>query len=71
MLGKVIAYNGDYTVDKDGNKVSMEPTDQDHYLVIESTIDGEVGSFDGSLMVRDNKYKVQDSNQINKHVKKK
>ena len=70
MLGKVTAYNGDYTVDKDGNKVPMDPTDEDHYLVIESTLDGEVGSFEGSIMVRDNKYKDQDGNQINNHVDK-
>ena len=48
----------------------MEPTNQDHYLVIESTIDGEVGSFVGSITVRDNKYKDQDGNQINRHVEK-
>ena len=68
MLGKVTAYNGDYTVDKDGNKIPMDPTNEDHYLVIESTLDGEVGSFDGSIMVRDNVYKDQDGNQINNHV---
>ena len=70
MLGKVRAWNGDYTVDKDGNKIPMEPTNEDHYLVIESTLDGEANSFVGSVMVRDNKYKDQDGNQINHHVQK-
>lgn len=51
--GKITAYNGDYTIDKDGNKVLKSPLDEDHYLVIESNFEGEAGKFTGEITVSD------------------
>jgi len=51
--GKITAYNGDYTLDKDGDKVFKTPLDEDHYLVIESNFPGEIGKFTGEVTVSD------------------
>ncbi len=50
---KVTAHNGQYTLDDSGNKVEMTPTTTDHYLVIESKIDGDKGQFSGRIIVED------------------
>lgn len=63
MLGKVTAYNGDYELDKNGEKIltnnplhsDYDPSDpnKDRYLVIEATLDGEKGVFTGEIIVND------------------
>ena len=53
MGDKITVYNGDYSIDKDGNKVPMKPTDEDHYLVMESKLPGEIHKFDGEIIVTD------------------
>jgi len=63
----VTAYNGQYELDDEGNKIltnnplhsEYDPLDpeKDRYLVIESNIDGEVGSFVGEFVVNDSNSK--------------
>jgi len=62
MLGKVTAYNGD----PDGT----DPEDQDNYLVIKSTLDGEKGKFVGQVLVVDNNNTDSDGNIIPNYVEK-
>lgn len=50
----VVAYNGQYSIDDNGNKVPMQPENQDHYLIIESKVDGLEGKFEGRIIVNDN-----------------
>ena len=51
---EVVAYNGQYAVDEDGNKIPKAPTNIDHYLMIESKIAGSAGEFTGRVIVNDN-----------------
>ena len=63
MLGEVTAYNGQYELDKDGNKIltnnplhsdyDIADPNKDRYLVIESALDGEKGKFVGEILVSD------------------
>ncbi|MEA3498701.1 MAG: flagellar basal body rod C-terminal domain-containing protein, partial [Campylobacterota bacterium] len=65
--GEIVAYNGAYELDKDGNKVLTNNPDhsdydvvepnKDRYLIIESTVDGEKGKFLGEMLVIDNENK--------------
>ncbi len=63
VSGKITAYNGQYVLDSDGNKVltnnplhpeydAADPN-KDRYLVIESNIDGDKGQFSGRIIVED------------------
>jgi flagellar hook-associated protein 1 FlgK len=45
--GIVTAYNGNYTVDEDGNKLTNDYKDK--FLVIESDVAGEAGKFEGRI----------------------
>ncbi len=49
MADKVIAYNGNYAIDSDGNKV--ESSSEDKFLLLESKIEGEDGSFEGRISI--------------------
>ncbi len=49
----VTAYNGQYSYDEEGNKLYKQPTTTDHYLVIESDIEGDKGRFVGDIIVGD------------------
>ncbi len=51
---KIEAFNGQYSLDENGNKVAYEPTDEDHFLIIESKIPGKEGEFEGRFIVNDN-----------------
>ena len=70
IAAKVTAYNGQYSIDRDGNKVltndsshpgydngdlNFDLTDlsKDKYLMIESTVAGDKGQFNGSIIVND------------------
>jgi len=65
--GTVKAYNGQYEIAKDGSKIltndprhsDYDPINpnKDRYLVIESQIDGEKGSFVGEFLVNDSNKK--------------
>jgi len=70
MLGKVTAYNGNYSIDNDGNKVLMEPQTDEHYLVIESTVAGEKGKFIGEILINDNDNVDGNGAEIGVHVSK-
>jgi flagellar hook-associated protein 1 FlgK len=60
---KIEAFNGDYVLDKDGNKIltndprhpDYDPNDpnKDRYLIIESKTPGEEGKFVGTLITED------------------
>jgi flagellar hook-associated protein 1 FlgK len=64
----ITAYNGDYTLDKDGNKVQRTPLDQDHYLVIEANYPGTQNSFKGEVLVTDNNSPLNDTGVTRRFV---
>jgi len=66
----VTAWNGQYTIDNDGNKQPMQPTNQDHYLLIESKTTGAVGQFESKIFVNDNDNKDSNNNQVLYKVEK-
>lgn len=47
MLSKVDAYNGNYAIDENGEKVTYD--DADHFLMIESKIPGTEGKFESRI----------------------
>jgi flagellar hook-associated protein 1 len=49
MKDSITAYNGDYSVDANGNKVSIDT--QDNYLRIESNFGGSQTQFDGRISI--------------------
>ncbi len=53
IRANVTAYNGQYTVDEDGNKVLKSPQTDDHYLIIESNVAGDDGRFESRILVED------------------
>jgi len=75
MNKKVVAYNGPYELAKDGTKIltndprhsqydSANPN-KDRYLVIESLVGGEKGSFTGEILVNDD----NTPNAVKEHIK--
>ena len=80
MLGKITAYNGQYELDIDGNKIltnnplhsdyDIADPNKDRYLVVESTIDGEKGKFVGEVLVYDNDNIDGNGDEIGIHVSK-
>jgi len=69
MKNYVSAYNGQYSVDEDGNKIPKNPTTDDHYLILEAKTAGTAGAFQGSMLVNDNDVTDTDGNQISNLVK--
>jgi len=63
IAGRVTAYNGEYILDKHGEKIltdnpkhpEYDPANpyKDRYLVIEADTKGDVGKFDGRIIVED------------------
>ena len=53
LKASVTAYNGQYSLDTNGNKVLETPTTTDHYLIIESNVEGDEGAFEGRMVVTD------------------
>jgi len=53
MASFVTAYNGAYSYDENGNQILQEPTNQDHFLMIESITEGVSGQFDGKIIIND------------------
>ncbi|QKF65923.1 proximal flagellar hook-filament junction protein [Arcobacter venerupis] len=49
MKGSITAYNGDYSVDANGNKITKDT--QDNYLRIESNLGGSQNQFDGRISI--------------------
>jgi len=66
----VKAWNGQYIIDENGNKQPMEPTNQDHYLLIESKFVGEEGQFESKVFVNDDDNLDSDGNQVLYKVQK-
>jgi len=54
LASKVHAFNGQYHLDKNGNKLPFEPETTDHFLIIESQKPGIDGKFEGRFIVNDN-----------------
>lgn len=50
MKDSVVAYNGDYSIDANGNKVTNNS--QDNYLRIESKFEGSQNQFDGRITIQ-------------------
>ena len=60
---KVIAYNGDYSLDEDGNIV--ENMTSDEFLRLDARDSGEAGSFQGRIVVKEAEYPtVQSSTSV-------
>jgi len=53
LNSKIHAYNGQYHLDENGNKVPLQPTNVDHFLIIESEKPGIDGKFEGRFIVND------------------
>ncbi|MCK5110875.1 MAG: hypothetical protein KAQ94_05085 [Arcobacteraceae bacterium] len=63
MSSQITAYNGQYVIDSNGDKVLTNSSDhpdydagdanKDRYLIIESNIDGDKGKFSGRIVVKD------------------
>lgn len=70
MASFVTAYNGAYSVDANGDKVFQEPTDQDHFLMIESVKEGMEGKFDGKIIINDDDNVDDDGDQVNYFIEK-
>lgn len=63
MRNNVTAYNGQYSIDENGNKVPQSPVTDDHYLIIEAKLAGTDGAFQGRMLVNDDDVKVS-GNQV-------
>jgi len=68
MKNNIVAYNGQYSIDDDGNKIPMSPTDDDHYLILEAKVAGTDGSFQGRILVSDNNVTDGDGNPISNFI---
>jgi len=55
---KIEAFNGQYHLDENGNKIPLDPTTDDHFLIIESKLPGKEAKFEGRMIVNDDDYKV-------------
>lgn len=51
MKESITAYNGDYVIDENGNKITDD--EQDNFLRIESVLDGLKSNFDGRIYVEE------------------
>lgn len=60
----VTAYNGQYSLDMDGNKVLKQPVNIDHYLVVESNVEGDKGKFISDIIVSDSTAASSDLERI-------
>jgi len=68
MKNNIVAYNGQYSVDEDGNKILKSPLDDDYYLILEAKKAGTDGAFQGRILVNDNDVVDGDGNQISNFV---
>jgi len=64
LNSKIHAFNGQYHLDANGNKIALNPTNVDHFLIIESTKPGIDGKFEGRFIVNDDDKLDADGNQI-------
>ena len=62
--GKITAYNGPYYIDDNGEKQVFEPSDEDHYLIIESDVPGVKGKFESRFIVNDDDNLDNEGNQV-------
>ncbi|MBI3873554.1 MAG: hypothetical protein HY307_00800 [Arcobacter sp.] len=68
MKNTLVAYNGQYSTDANGNKTPQMPTTDDHYLILEAKVAGLNGSFDGRIVVNDDDVKDANGNPISNLV---
>jgi len=66
LTAKIEAFNGQYHLDENNNKIPLDPTTDDHFLIIESKILGKEGKFEGRMIVNDDDNLDSDGNQIAK-----
>ena len=64
LASKVEAFNGQYHLDNNGNKIPLDPTNVDHFLIIESKVPGIEGKFEGRIIVNDDDNLDADGNQV-------
>jgi len=64
LASKVEAFNGQYHLDSEGNKIPLDPTDEDHFLMIESKVPGKEGKFEGKFIVNDDDNLDANGNQV-------
>jgi flagellar hook-associated protein 1 FlgK len=53
ISAQITAWNGQYNIDDNGNKIAKTPTNKDHYLIVESNIGGDKGKFESRILVYD------------------
>jgi len=68
MKNNIVAYNGQYSVDEDGNKILKSPENDDYYLILEAKVAGTNGAFQGRILVNDNDVVDGDGKQISNFV---
>jgi len=68
MKNNVVAYNGQYSVDENGDKIPKSPSNIDHYLIVEAKVAGKTGDFEGRIIVSDDNNPT--SNLVEKNSKK-
>ena len=64
LANSVKAYNGQYYLDEDGNKIPQSPTDEDHYLMIEAITPGIDGDYESRIIVDDNDHTNDAGEQV-------
>ena len=64
LANSIKAYNGQYHIDEDGNKIPQSPTDEDHYLMIEAITPGIEGDYESRIIVDDNDHTNDAGEQV-------
>lgn len=70
MSKKIVASNGQYFQDNDGTKIDQLNNNEDHFLLIESKKGGFDAKFDGKIVVNDDDFKDENSQQVSYVVEK-
>jgi len=66
LTAKIEAFNGQYHLDENDNKIPLDPTTDDHFLIIESKVLGKEGKFEGRMIVNDDNNLDSNGDQIAK-----
>ena len=64
LNSKIHAFNGQYHLDENGNKLPLEPVDADHFLILEAANEGIKGKFEGRFIINDDDNLNADLNQV-------
>ncbi len=70
LSNSVTAYNGQYSIDDNGNKILKSPQTDDYYLIIEGKSVGAHNSFDGRIIVNDDDVSDVNGDQVSNLVER-